>query len=264
MRYRFKITALCFLTINLLCNAPITHAEPYVRIYPGEPLPVDQVAFVKTSGISGIYIEKIYNISFSGGFWKGHVVGGELLPGNYDFCIGYYSKVYNTIQSIKKCIPVQVHLRPGHIYCFLPDLRYEHFSPVFWDITLEGERRKIEEALKLKIGTLNEDIGKVNEYFKGKRAEVKFAREVSIAKELLENQITGINQVWSQIKPGNVLEISFQDKIEVIVVEKVKEDFLIYNDIKEPDISFSIKKSQIKKMIILAESVETYKKTITQ
>lgn len=234
-----------------LAATPAVFAEKYVRLYTGKPLPPNDVAFlVQTDGAK---LQEINGVSVFEGFWSRKIDGGEILPGTYDLCIGYsreYTSAQGSSGQYAHCSVVRATLLGGHVYACLPEFAHnDYFRPMLEDITTQerSQGARFERSLK-----------EIEEYFRGSRREFKHANAIVEARARLTKISSHVSSAWEDLDVGKVIKLVLSDKELVAVVDKVRDDGLIYFQIGDEDNTYLARREHIQALVILANSIAQY------
>jgi hypothetical protein len=244
-----------------LCALAQPSFASYRRLYPGPPLPRSEVAFILESG-DGTYICDIDQVRLHESFWSlSHMTGAELLPGQYTVSVGYYVSSEDRVRRERNvtsadCTPLRVTLEPGHTYVVRPQLAGDAFRPRVLDA---GQSWETWGLKPWEEKNLRKRLDSVDEYFKGDRREFKNLAKFAEAKARLDGEIAAVSQAWERAGPGNVVEITLADKSLVAVVDKLKEDALIYYLPDNADDTYAAKRATIRSLRILAATLDEYR-----
>ncbi len=248
------------LLVLALCALAQPSFASYRRLYPGPPLPRGEVAFILESG-DGAVICDIDQVPFHEGFWSlSDMTGAELLPGEYTIAIGYHAGSEKVVTTAD-CTSARVTLEPGRTYIVRAQLATDAFRPRIFDA---GGRWDTWRLKPWEEKNLRKRLDGVAEYFRGDRREFKHAAKVAEAKARLDAESASLSQTWERIGLGNVVEITLADKSFVAVVDKLKEDALIYYLPGNPDDTFAAQRVAIRSVKILAATLDEYRARGTQ
>jgi hypothetical protein len=277
MRCPWRVPRTILVTAIVIgCWAPVASAGPrtFRRLYTGPPRPRKEVAFVLSMDES--ILSEINGTSLTvGTFWKGYNTPGgcEILPGPYSFCVGYmresgFGGVKEVVES-DGCANQSVTLLPGHVYVVTTEFVIGNSlsRPVFRDasewpdvvgVSVSGGGVSVNARDRRASEWLRKALAQVDEYFKGER-------EVSIpVATILESQAGSEaetiedSRVWNSLVPGYVLELTLEGKTFVVVVDKRKDDALIYYAPGDAGNTYRLARSAIRRLKVLAASPEEY------
>jgi len=95
---------------------------------------------------------------------------GEILPGSYDYCLGFSFKAAHYYVKSESCQNRTINAQPGYVYYIDLESKEDGSGNISWrvniiDIADEADYEKIKDGSKIK--------NKVNNYLKGQRPEIK-------------------------------------------------------------------------------------------